>query len=361
MRLKSLNYKENFSRSDANLWELQGLILGEHNLIIGKNATGKSRIVNVIHGFSRVIQGHQIVRNGNWIASFIDGLGRKLDYSIEIERGEVVNEQIFIDGEKKLERSLASAEIYSESESGMQKISPPNDRLVLHVRRDKAEYPFLESLFSWASGVRGYRFANTSPELIEIPNKPNQLGSLNAVPSALEQLTVSQLNNVLTHLREMGYDLETATIGPVEGLPPVAKCVFLKEQGITYSLKQFEISQGMFRAFALLTIIEYHRATNDVGSILIDDLGEGLDFERSKKLAEIIFQKNTESKIQFISTSNDAFLMNAVPLEDFTFCHRVDHTVRCFNYSNSKEKFDDWKKLGLNNFDLLASDFLLDS
>jgi len=360
MKLKSLKYKENYTQNKENPWEFQEIIFGDLNLIIGKNATGKTRIIAVIHNLAKLIQAPQIIRNGNWNASFIDEFYNKLDYSIQIENSEIVHERILLNGNMKLSRSSSSVEIYSEISQNMQKISPPNDRLVLHVRRDKTEYPFFESLFSWANGVRGYRFANTSPDLIEIPGKPFQLGSLNAVPSALEQLTVLQLQIVLNQLQEIGYNLEKAETKPFEGLPPATKIVYLKEQGIDIPLKQFEISQGMFRAFALLTIIEYHRSTNDVGAILIDDLGEGLDFERSKKLAEIIFQKKADSKIQFITTSNDSFLMNAVSLNDFTVCHREKHTVHCFNYANSKEKFDNWKELGLNNFDLLSSNFLLD-
>lgn len=361
MRLKLLKYRENVQRSGANPWELKELSLGQYNLVIGKNATGKTRIVHVINNLARMIQFPQATLNGEWFASFIDEYNHEFEFFVSWENGKIVHELIKINGTEKLERSLSSAKIYSEVSSSWQDISPPNDRLVIHVRRDKNEFPFLESLFSWASGIRGFSFANTSPNLIEIPGNLNNLFSLNAVPSALERLSVHQLEKVLKQLESIGYDIETASTGLTEGLPPSTKIVYLKEKDLVIPLKQFEISQGMFRAFSMLTIFEFLCSNDLVGSILVDDLGEGLDFERSKKLAEIIFERSTASKMQIIATSNDSFMMNVIPLEALTVCYRSKHTVQCLNWSNSKEKFESWKQLGLNNFDLLSSNFLLNN
>ncbi len=312
MRLKSLNYRENYSKTGQNPWELENLSLGERNLIVGRNATGKTRIINVINNLARLIQIPQPMFNGEWSACFINELNQELEFVIKWEDGRITYEKISIDQVVKVDRKVSSAQIYSEVTKKWQVISPPNDRSVLHVRRDKNEFPFLESLVSWASGVSGFGFANTSPNLIEIPGNPFHLTSLNAVPSALEKLSESQLKRVLKQLEAMGYVLESASTDLIEGLSPNMKMILLKEQGIAYPLKQFEISQGMFRAFSLLTIIEFLRLSSGIESILIDDFGEGLDFERSRKLAEIIFGDKSESKIQFIVTSNDSFLMNAV-------------------------------------------------
>lgn len=358
MRLKSLDYKENFNREGLNSWELEKLTLGQHNLIIGKNATGKSRIINVIHNLARMIKSPIVILDGEWSASFVDELNQVFHFSIVWKNGKILSEKILINNEPKLIRDSTVIKIFSETTCEWQEISPPNDRLVLHVRRDKTEFPFLENLFFWANGVRSFSFANTSPNLIEIPGNPFHLESLNTVPSALEKLSNSQLSKVLKQLKTVGYDLETASTGLYEGLPPTTKIIFFKERGITNPLKQFEISQGMFRAFSILVIIEFLRADGGVGSILVDDFGEGLDFERSKKLAEVVFGART-SNIQFIATSNDSFLTNVIPLNDLTICYRTQQTVKCLNYANSKEKFDAWQQLGLNNFDLFSSNYLL--
>jgi hypothetical protein len=358
MRLKSLTYREYSTQNGQNPWELSGLSFGKQNLIVGKNATGKTRIINVIHNLARQIQQPPAKLNGEWNAHFCDDANRIFEYNVAWEDGKVSKELIILDGVKKLQRDTVSVKLYSEISSSWNEISPPHDRLVLHVRRDSNEFPFLETLVSWANGVRGFAFANTSPNMIEIPGNPSQLTSLNASPSALDELSGTQLNRVLKQLETMGYHLERASTGLIMGFPPNTKMIVLKEQGIEHPIKQFEVSQGMFRALSLLTIMEFLRSKNMIGTILLDDFGEGLDFERTKKMAEIIFANNIDSPFQIIATSNDSFLMNSIQLADLTICFRTDHKVECLNYSNSKEKFDSWQQLGLNNFDLFSSNYL---
>lgn len=358
MRLISLTFSENASKEGINPWDLEKLNLGEKNLIVGRNATGKTRIINVIYNLARFIQGTNLIDNGKWFATFTNG--QQVDFEIHLQDGKIINEKIIVDGTTKLDRQKSSAWIYSESGKRRQEISPPDDRLVLHVRRDKDEFPFLEWIYSWAKGVRGFGFANTSPNQIEIPGNPSQLTSLNSVPTALDGLSGLQQKKILKQLEGVGYNIEQAFTSLVEGFSPNVKMLQIKEQGIANPLKQFEISHGMFRAFSLLTIVEYLKNYEEVGSILVDDFGEGLDFERSKKLAEIIFEDSATPKIQIIATTNDSFLMNAVSLNNLTICLRSNQKVRCLNYTNSKEKFDKWKELGLNNFDLFSSNFLLD-
>lgn len=362
MKLKSISYSENYFKNGLNPWKLAPLSFGKQNLIVGRNATGKSRVINVIHNLARHIQQQlPVIFNGQWEVLFSDEHNQELKYIIRWDDGKVVEERILLNGVSKLERSLSSAKLYSEITSTWQDISPPNDRLVLHVRRDKNEFPFLESLVLWASGVRGFGFANTSPHMIEIPGNPSQLTSLNAVPSALDGLSETQLGKILGQLESMGYNLESVSTSLISGLAPNLKMIILKEHGIAYPLKQFEISQGMFRALSLLTIFEFLRSKNNVVSILLDDFGEGLDFDRSKKLAEIIFKDNADSPFQVIATTNDSFLMNSIQLINLTICYRFSDTVNCLNYSNSKKKFDEWRELGLNNFDLFSSNYLLDN
>lgn len=362
LRLKSIKYKENFNESNANPWELTELSLGKKNLIVGKNATGKTRILDVLNNLANLIHKQRIICNGEWVASFnfIDKSSHTFEFSLQIENGQITREHISIDSQDMLIRNPSSVKIYSHTAAEWQEISPPNERLVLHVRRDKNEYPFLEYLILWAKGVRGFAFAKTITTEIEIPRDPFQLKSLNAVPSALEQLSELQLQNVLKKLKDIGYNIETATTDLYKEISPTPKIVFLKEHGLSKILTQFEISQGMFRAFALLTVIELLQSSQDIGTILVDDLGEGLDFERSKKLSKILFQKNLKSNIQFIFTSNDSFLVNTIPLDNLTICYRSNNsTIKCLNYINAKDKFDAWKKFGLNNFDLFSSNFLI--
>jgi hypothetical protein len=56
-------------------------------------------------------------------------------------------------------------------------------------------------------------------------------------------------------------------------------------------------------------------------------------------------------------TTNDRFIMNAVPLEYWLILSRDGGQVTSLNYRNSKEMFDDFESTGLSNFDLFSSGY----
>ncbi len=64
--------------------------------------------------------------------------------------------------------------------------------------------------------------------------------------------------------------------------------IIFKEEKVNYRFDQYDVSQGMFRAFSLLTYTHYMRLKNTKSTLLIDDIGEGLDYERSKNLIKKI-------------------------------------------------------------------------
>ena len=57
MRLISVKFSE--FEGETQEWTLEGLTLGSTNLIVGKNATGKSRSLNIISALSRHLAGLQ--------------------------------------------------------------------------------------------------------------------------------------------------------------------------------------------------------------------------------------------------------------------------------------------------------------
>ena len=114
------------------------------------------------------------------------------------------------------------------------------------------------------------------------------------------------------------------------------------------------MSQGMYRAFSLIIIVEYLLRLKKECTVVIDDLGEGLDFERSSKLTKIMIDKIKNSTIQLIMTSNDRFLINSVDIKYLNLLERKAHLVESFNIKNSRKLFEDFKYTGLNNFDLFS-------
>jgi hypothetical protein len=87
--------------------------------------------------------------------------------------------------------------------------------------------------------------------------------------------------------------------------------------------------------------------------VIINDLGEGLDFDRSAKLTKLLFEKTIDSNLQVIITSNDRFLINNVDMRNINYLERIGHVVQAYNYMKDKDEFDKFLLSGLNNFDFL--------
>ena len=115
--------------------------------------------------------------------------------------------------------------------------------------------------------------------------------------------------------------------------------------------------QGMFRAFSVLVQVNYYILSGNKAFVIIDDIGEGLDFSRAKQLVQLLIAKAGEARIQLIMSTNDSFIMNAVDIKHWAVIMREGHKISLYNYANSKEIFEEFKFTGLNNFDFYASEF----
>ena len=91
---------------------------------------------------------------------------------------------------------------------------------------------------------------------------------------------------------------------------------------------------------------------------MIDDIGEGLDFERSCCLINVLREKAIKSAMQLILSTNDRFVMNQVPLEEWSVLQRDGSHVKVRNFENSRDIFEEFKFTGLSNFSFLEMDFI---
>jgi len=131
----------------------------------------------------------------------------------------------------------------------------------------------------------------------------------------------------------------------------------VKEKDLDGNTGHLEMSQGMFRALSLLCHINYACISDTYKCVLLDDIGEGLDFDRSKKLIKLIIEKAKKNNFQLIMTSNDRFVMNSVPLKYWNVLLRKRNSCKVLNYKNSKPIFDEFEFTGLNNFDFFSNRF----
>lgn len=387
MRLYSIEYTE--FKEETYRWSLEELTLINLNLIVGRNATGKSRILRIIRGIADFINGNIVptsIISGHFKAVFKDiainskskPLKKDISYEFEILEGKVIKEILEVDGKEKLIRKdKGRGSIFFEQIDSFLEIQVPENNLAVSLRRDSKQHSFFEDLHNWAERVCYYEFAikdqfvsaqidsNVKPELFS-----NYLLHQNyhlLIKFGLDKFNRSLISPVTADMKKLGYEVSDFGLMPTLGVQSpisnsnIPQFVYIKEVGIDKKLPQTEISAGMFRA--LITLIQLHiiRLEKKPTCILIDDIGEGLDFDRSNKLISILIEHAELGFSQFIVTTNDRFIMNKVPLEYWCVLERELGKVKAYTPRNSQKTFADFEEFGFNNFDFFAKGFFSNS
>lgn len=354
MRLSKFSYKlVNFPGIDD--WMIDDVYLQELNLIVGKNSVGKSRALNILSSFAEMVTQDEPVFAGEWKFYFVNNNHKEILYFINTRSREVVEEKLSIDGKLMLERNHEVTRLYSNTKEKFEDIDPPDDKLVLHARRDKKEYPFLEDIVIWAQNTYTFKFGQINPKaFLSVDSQGRRLVTLEDIPSVIGELSDKSVSDVVRDFNELGYCIEKF-YSKLEGRKDI---LYVKEKGLKHELRQHLLSQGMFRTLTLIVFIHFLVDKGNVQTIIVDDFCEGLDYERATILGKLVFEMLAKHNIQLIASSNDSFLMDVVNIRNWNVLERQLSVVKVHNYINSEEKFSDFKYSGLSNFDLFASDYL---
>lgn len=375
MTLKKLSYSE--YEGDPRCWSLESLDLEQANLVVGRNATGKSRLINVTTGLMGLLAGTRVgaLDSGKYHAEF---LIKNVEYWYDVEFSDkkVQNERLTVDGVERLTRGLdGKGRIFYEKEGNYLEFEVDASAIAIQARRDRLQHPFIVELSEWAASSATYNFGtdfgrNTlmvaTPGMAakEVSTSANEEDASNALSTYIEgfkRFGDSFDKAIIEDMAALGYPLREVHAEPLppsiavtpHGAPFMVLTVI--EDGIQARLPQIFLSQGMYRALALTIKLNWAVFTGRQGLILIDDLGEGLDFERSCSAVEMTLRKAKGSNCQIVVTSNDRFVMNAVPLENWVVLHREGAVVKAFTARNSPEAFEDFRFTGLSNFDFFSS------
>ncbi|MFN8395449.1 MAG: AAA family ATPase [Bacteroidia bacterium] len=273
-------------------------------------------------------------------------------------------ELLVVGGETRLDRTKSL--IYFEGLGNSLEFGVADDVLAA-TKRDRVQHPFLEDLYNWSKSIYHFRFGSNlgkdrfvrSLDDIKVDGDFSMKTTEEVLEAFLrgEKIVTDFEQIVRADMERIGYKLES--IGPekVQFLPINIFGLAVKEADLWTNTHQFDMSQGMFRALSLLIQLNLSLAIKTPSCILIDDIGEGLDFDRSKSLIALIIEKVKGSKVQLIMTTNDRFVMNNVPIEYWCVIQRKGNQSLFYNYKNSKATFDEFVYTGLNNFDFFATGF----
>lgn len=388
MKLDQFEYISN--RGEPNEWRIDGCQLGNINLIVGKNASGKSRIVRVIYLLSELLcdggkLGNRPTRKDEWHLLFDKDSEHQTEYFITIENGYITQEKLKIGEKIFLQRDkTGEGRIYAKELDKDIRFQTPTTELAVVKRRDTIQHPFLEDIYKWSSSLRFYEFGTQLGKytLAKLPPTTELLKAKTDTKDSDYVVEIFVLGKrehseftqrIIDDMNRIGYQIakiETkvpsffkSNISPPENLDEdsdnLPKFLYVQEDGLKSVTEQSEISQGMFRALSLFIQINYAILSDQPSCIIIDDIGEGLDFQRSSAIIKLLIEKAKTGLVQLIMTTNDENIMNGVPLEYWSVIERQPGVAKLHNYSNSPEQFEQFKHIGLNNFDFFASEFYL--
>lgn len=373
MKLKSIKYAE--FEGTPQEWKLECFSLADTNLLVGKNASGKSRILNIINALARHVAGIDQPRlSGDYDAEFIDD-DKEVHYQLKYEEGQVVEEKFTVDGRTLLNRAKGGEGlIWAEEIDGGKNIrfqTPPSE-LAAVARRDTIQHKFLEPLYSWGSSLRHYSFGSALGKdhlvvFVEKGGREVDDRDANAVVALYRQAEKEFKEDfkqaVLRNMRQVDYNVESLGFKPPvsirvqSDLPGELVGLYVKESDLPGITDQHSMSQGMFRVLSILIHVNYVQMAKKSTCLLIDDIGEGLDFDRSCRLIDLLRAKAKTSTIQLVLSTNDRFVMNRVPLEEWSVLQRRGAHVKVLNYENSRDLFEEFKFTGLSNFSFLEMGF----
>ena len=374
MSLVKLSYKE-YEGTERH-WEIDKATFSNINLIVGKNSSGKSRLMSVFATLTRLLSGQQqqLPYEPNKFVIELELNNQVFIYQLEIKNGSVIAEQLIIDNEIKLTRcENGTGKIRYEKEKKDLEFQLPLTVLAAVNRLDTIQHPFLMVLHQWAKSVVLYHFGAdfgksqvmsiTEAEVFfrnpahPVFDDPNNLVAV--YTAALSQYGKPFDDAIIADMNALGYsltDVGSENIQTIINFPIAALVMFTVEKDLGFKNPQMQMSQGMFRALALVVHLNICAFSRKKQVILVDDIGEGLDYERAKDIINLLIHKARTFDLQLIMTSNDRFVMNEVPLEYWSVLKRKGGIVKLFNAQNAAKQFNDFKYLGLNNFDFFASD-----
>jgi len=375
MKLLSISFEE--FKGQPREWILNEAQFGQINLIVGKNSTGKTRLLNIINGLARLISAEQngLYESGKYLASF-DFSGQNYIYKLDIEKFHVKNESLSIDGKEVLSRDqTGEGKIYAEELQTQLRFQTPTTELAAVYRRDSIQHPFLEELYNWGKTTKHYLFGsefgrnvlsskNTlkkeSTDISKNIVDPNYV--IGIFESALKKHGDKFKDSVLTDFESLGYSCNDVLVTDISEYIAENRLLFglaVQEKDLDTITPQISMSQGMFRALALVIQLNYNVFEKKPVTILVDDIGEGLDYSRSSNTILLLIEKASKNNFQLLMTTNDRFVMNAVDLKYWSILNRSGSSVTVYNEENSPDEFEDFKFIGLSNFDFFSNDYFL--
>lgn len=374
-------FQSEVRRDEYVAWSHAALDFGNVNLLVGQNACGKSRLLNAVRNFAKLFSRQRVPNYGGWdVELSVPNVGT-YRVLLQVRNNTVTKERVELNGDILIVREEDSNRgkirtFTDEKTSELISFELPKGTPACVSKRDLLQYPYLEHLISWAKNARylpfgtplGNRQAFIPPDenvaTSSFEEKVFEKDDLFEHTPELFKIGIARYGDefadfVSQLMRRIGYPVEYISVGPVANaqVPPnlrgVPEAFTVREAGIVPDIMQHEISQGMWRCIALCVYLALARYSDDQHTLIIDDVGEGLDFQRGENLISVLLQAANDWGVQLVMASNDYYVLNNVPIEGWIILQRSNGAVETYTAKNSQQRFAEFQALGLRNTDFL--------
>ncbi len=347
MKLHQVSYHtENFNFDSLNL--------KNNNLIVGRNAIGKTRVINALHHIGQIILGKvDLQTHLSFTLEFNTKEGMALLYQLHWNESRL-EEKLWLGKQQLIERTQSNAFIYNHLTQNKEEIFPPETKIILQSTRDLKKYPWIEKIQLFIQNSQGIRFGNITPQTgaVEagiIHTHAKIAWMYQKLKPPMQEKVLMQMQKLQFAVNAISYNEWTDTL-MIEDKNQDQKRV---------QIPLFKLSQGMHRSLSTLILLAYLTQENKIQLLIVDDLGEGLDYMRATQLGKILIDTCNSHHVQFICTSNDYFLMDVFDLENLTvLADYTEQGLKIVNQTHYPELYERFTTCGLSNFDFFSSDFI---
>jgi hypothetical protein len=371
---KSLDHEEEFydANSDSmHHWKLADLKFSKFTIIAGLNGTGKTRTCNVIRNtVKKIVEPMKTLFLG------------KTDLTFSISENESYKLMISIEEDDDRKRSIKKEELYDVGGTGAlfnrdnllfnrrviydavskqhTNYSPPDDTLTFHVRRDKVSYPYIEEIINQ---MRKFHFLDSEePRSIAVGGiyggkLPVQL-PIEILPSLTPlwfgNIADDKKSEILNDINSLGFPIKNIFVKEIILGGQRIPMLYFEEEGVKGTYDFVQVSSGMKK---IVFLIVFLHLIEKGSCVLIDNVGDGLDYKRSINILPIV-EKIAEDKQIIISTNNE-ILLNQTDIRNWNILFREGDIVKAFNYENSKEQLMNFANTGLSNYEYFQDKYFL--
>jgi len=366
LKIESVDYSERYfnTLSGTTLhWKLEGLKLLDFTIIAGLNTSGKTRTCNVItNTITKIIHHQRKLQLGNATMTIRTADSRyriKINIAEDVKKKRFIKQEVLDELQNNKRKNLFDRKRIrdvSDREKPMKSYSPPDNSLTFHARRDKYAYPYLEDVieslkeFHFLDFEEGKISFKVGVDETALPIKIVSSETSDVYTKIQRQKRIEILNDI----NSLGFPIKKVLITDmiIEGIKtPV---LLFKEMGVRGKYDLTQASSALIKVIFLITCMHLI----EKGScVLIDNVGDGLDYKRSIEIVNLL--KKFKDDKQIILCTNNEILLNQTDIRNWNILHRQGYTVKAHSYDNSRERLDKFAKTGLSNYEYFQDEYYL--